>query len=245
MNDETRLFSYKLINDSGFAPNPYFGLLTLATCKPGIRRAKDVGDWIAGFTSKQLCGDPVGKERLIFLMQVTEKMCFSRYYGDRRFTNKIPDRSKPQCIWLTGDNIYKTKSKNSSNFEDFEQLPNPNHNETKKEHDLSGEFVLVSSRFFYFGSEALIIPEEIRPEVPKGQSANGVRTKDEILAEKFIRYFVSHCKIGVHGTPHSWTEDDPSRECQRGPSLPSKSKTICCKDASKTKCCKRISKEKT
>jgi Nucleotide modification associated domain 2 len=60
-----RLFSYKMTNDSGFAPNPFWGRLTLATCKPEIRKAKRVGDWIAGFTSRELCRDPIGSERLV------------------------------------------------------------------------------------------------------------------------------------------------------------------------------------
>ena len=33
------LFSYVVATDSGFAPNPFFGLCTLACCKPAIRRA--------------------------------------------------------------------------------------------------------------------------------------------------------------------------------------------------------------
>lgn len=53
-----RLFSYKLTNDSGFAPNPFAGVMTLAACKPKIRLCKMPGDWIAGFTSGQLDTDP-------------------------------------------------------------------------------------------------------------------------------------------------------------------------------------------
>jgi hypothetical protein len=34
-----RLFSCKMTNDSGFAPNPFFGALTMATCKPGMRKS--------------------------------------------------------------------------------------------------------------------------------------------------------------------------------------------------------------
>ena len=49
-----RLFSYKLTNDGGFAPNPFWGALTLATCKPQIRLSKRIGDWIAGFSSGTL-----------------------------------------------------------------------------------------------------------------------------------------------------------------------------------------------
>ncbi|WP_198140678.1 Nmad2 family putative nucleotide modification protein [Polaromonas naphthalenivorans] len=32
---------YLMTHDSGFAPNPFHGTLTLATCKPGIRRTID------------------------------------------------------------------------------------------------------------------------------------------------------------------------------------------------------------
>ena len=85
-----RLFSYKLTHDTGFAPNPFFGVCTLATCKPRIRESKRVGDWIAGFTSKRLGGDEVGSERLVYLMQIAEKLPFERYHSDPRFVAKIP-----------------------------------------------------------------------------------------------------------------------------------------------------------
>lgn len=52
-----------MTDDTGFAPNPFFGILTLATCKPGIRLTKKVGDYIAGFTSERLCKDLPGNER--------------------------------------------------------------------------------------------------------------------------------------------------------------------------------------
>ena len=33
-----RLFAYKMTHDTGFAPNPFWGWMTLATCKSQIRR---------------------------------------------------------------------------------------------------------------------------------------------------------------------------------------------------------------
>lgn len=38
-----RLFAYKMTHDTGFAPNPFWGYLTLATCKPKIREKKRRG----------------------------------------------------------------------------------------------------------------------------------------------------------------------------------------------------------
>jgi hypothetical protein len=45
----TRLFTYVITQDGGFAPNPFHGVLTLNCCKPEIRKLAEVGDWVAGF----------------------------------------------------------------------------------------------------------------------------------------------------------------------------------------------------
>ena len=43
-----RIHSYVVRYDSGFAPNPFYGYCTLATCKPSIRKGADIGDWVVG-----------------------------------------------------------------------------------------------------------------------------------------------------------------------------------------------------
>ena len=85
-----RLFAYKQTYDTGFAPNPFHGVCTLATCKRYIRKHKQVGDWIAGFTSNGLNGDKVGQERLIFLMQVEEEVPFERISWTRGLLRRSP-----------------------------------------------------------------------------------------------------------------------------------------------------------
>ena len=104
------LYSYKMTNDSGFAPNPFYGVLTLATCKPKIRLLRKENDYIAGFTSKRLCDDEVGQERLIFLMKVTKKLTIEQYYKDADFQCKIPSYNSG-LIAKTGDNIYEPDGK--------------------------------------------------------------------------------------------------------------------------------------
>ena len=44
------LFSYTVDTDSGFAPNPFGGICTLACCKPKIRQSANVQDWVIGTT---------------------------------------------------------------------------------------------------------------------------------------------------------------------------------------------------
>ena len=43
-----KIMSYIITHDYGFAPNPYGGFLTLATCKPKIRNSAKIGDILVG-----------------------------------------------------------------------------------------------------------------------------------------------------------------------------------------------------
>ncbi|MCY3689978.1 MAG: hypothetical protein OXG90_13505 [Gammaproteobacteria bacterium] len=202
-----RLFSYKLTVDTGFAPNPFGETLTLATCKPGIRKSKRKGDWIAGFTSKKLNGDSVGSERLIYLMKVGEKLLFRDYFFDERFQDKIPNMSAKGAQAKAGDNIYKPKRENALVAADFEQLDNPNHPPPhNKDADLSGKLVLIADEFYYFGKDALELPGDVRPKVPSKMSRYGDLTHDRAKAEKFIEYIREHHKPGRIGCPHCWPD---------------------------------------
>ena len=45
------IYSYIITRDYGFAPNPFYGICTLATCKPRVRNNAQIGDWVLGFGS--------------------------------------------------------------------------------------------------------------------------------------------------------------------------------------------------
>jgi hypothetical protein len=205
--DKMRLFSYKMTHDSGFAPNPFGGFLTLATCKPLIRKHKRPGDWIAGFTSKQLNGDAIGNEKLIYLMKIEKIIPFSEYWKDPEYeVKKMRTNSK---IGKRGDNIYTPIIEKPITASDFEQTQGAYHTEKDKLKDLSGERVLVSRTFFYFGSKPIVIPENIKPNIPKGQSSQGAQTHDIKKAKEFIAYIESEYKCGLSYYPHNeWDKDD-------------------------------------
>lgn len=200
------LFSYKMTHDTGFAPNPFGFTLTLATCKPQIRRAKKVGDWLAGFTSKTLNGDRVGEERLIYLMRVGEKLHLRDYYDDARFQDKIPNASDNSPASRFGDNIYRPLVPGAVEPAHFEQLPNPHHwdlgqNTCSQHHlqdDVFGQYVLIADEFYYFGAEAIALPDSVRPALMAGQSGHGRRSDDE-LANRFITHIRSRNKPGRQG----------------------------------------------
>jgi len=194
-----------MTHDTGFAPNPFWGELTLATCKPLIRRYKKKGDWIAGFTSIDLCGDQIGDERLVYLMKCENKVSIADYFLNPRYKNKIPDSNHSFRVYQVGDNVYRPIGSSGG----FEQIPNENHDCGEMEEDLSGQFVLTSTEFVYFGSAAIVIPVKIRPSLPPGQHPDGYRTHDEEVARHFVEHVLAKGS-GVLAAPHSWPADDLS-----------------------------------
>jgi hypothetical protein len=66
------LYSYVVVHDTGFSPNPFFGFCTLACCKPEIRRKAEEGDWIVGLTPK------AQGNKVVYFMQVDEVMVLAR-----------------------------------------------------------------------------------------------------------------------------------------------------------------------
>ena len=96
-----KLFSYILARDFGFAPNPFYSICSLATCKPIIRKKAQIGDWIIGTGSKQLnC-----ENKLIYIMEITDKVTFNQYWSNPKYNCKKPiiNGSLKQ---MYGDNIY-------------------------------------------------------------------------------------------------------------------------------------------
>ena len=101
MDAQPKIYSYIVARDFGFAPNPFHGVCTLATCKPKIRKAAAIGDWIVGTGS----ATPKRAGFIVFAMKVEEALTFDQYWSDERFFQKRPNLrgSKKQAF---GDNIY-------------------------------------------------------------------------------------------------------------------------------------------
>ena len=76
-------------HDYGFAPNPFHGTLSLATCK-GLQLRHNshlkIGDWIVGLGSVAMGN--LG--RIIYAMQVEKKITFDQYWDDPQYQIKKP-----------------------------------------------------------------------------------------------------------------------------------------------------------
>ncbi len=139
MNDR-RIYVYKIIEDSGGAPCVTRALLTLALCKPSIRRSAAVGDWIFAFGSNN--EEPAN--RLVYIASVTQKITDGQYYELARFTNRgdcIYQRLRDGKFVRRSDAMFH----NDSDLRDYDVGESP---------DYRNAISLVSSDFRYFGDNS-------------------------------------------------------------------------------------------
>src|SRR5689334_2779960 len=131
-----RIYFYKLIGDSGGAPCIWRNVLSLAICKPMIRKSAATGDLIFGFAANSLSAD----NRLIYAARVTDKLSGGKYYTTDRYYRR------EDCIyeWKNGRFLRRRKA---------EHHPRP----SDLAHDLgkppryAKANVLLSTDFRYFG----------------------------------------------------------------------------------------------
>ena len=145
-----QIYSYVVARDYGFAPNPFYGYCTLATCKPIIRRCGQIGDWVIGTSSRKMKREA----KLVYFMEIAETMSFTDYWNDTRFLQKRHDlRGRKKKSY--GDNIYcfdpasrQWQQKNSHHSYDDGR---PNIRNIVR--DTQTDRVLVSKQFTYWGGE--------------------------------------------------------------------------------------------
>ena len=196
------LFSYIVMHDGGFSPNPFFGYCTLACCKPDIRWSAEVGDIVVGLT-------PKGQgHKLVYAMRVTEKLCFKEYWSDKRFQKKKPAQHSTQA--KKGDNIYQPIPRG------FRQCLRSAHEPEAMQRDLSVKFVLVSNDFVYFGSQSVQLPQQLKDALKVGRGHRKLSAEDATVAV-FEKFFQSRQPSGQVGLPTDWESDEksPPKSCRR------------------------------
>jgi len=200
------IYSYIIRNDLGFSPNPFWGVCTLACCKPIIRRTAKVGDWVVGIRGKGLYNklklpkptDPFEEYGIVYAMKVTKKLSFDEYFD--QFPEKQPNFGKGETIFKRGDNIYKPLGNG-----EYVQLKS-RHTIPNQPKDLSGKYVILSNEFYYFGSNPIRIPDNMRVLIcGRGHKCH----TDKALKGSFLDYISSN-KLGISERPSLWNEHDNS-----------------------------------
>lgn len=180
------LYSYIVMHDRGFSPNPFHGVCTLACCKPMIRRTAVRGDWVAGLSPKR------HGNHLVYAMRVNEVLPFGEYWESARFHEKRPNFATFEGS--LGDNIYEPmapeKFKQHRSWHslvdgrlpagDYQRFVDRERINTK-DRDLSGKHVLVAREFVYYGIDnAIILPEEWRQTLAVGRGHRKITDSDII-----------------------------------------------------------------
>ena len=127
-----RIFSYIMTVDNGAAPNADNGMLSLAICKPMIRRGAKCGDVIIGISGKKLFNG--GEREIVYIAKITKVVTMKEY------AVVYPKRK---------DSIYTSS---------LELRENPYHTEGNRKTDISGENVLLSTDFIYYGTNHISVP---------------------------------------------------------------------------------------
>lgn len=188
--------TYIVARDYGFAPNPFGGFCTLACCKPRIRKHLNVGDFVFGTGAKQ--NKMEGK--LVFAMNVTEKLTFQQYWNDSRFEYKKPIMNG-SLVQMYGDNIYHRDSDNEDWCQEnsHHSLPKGTVNGDNLIKDIGGQFVLVSDHYYYFGKSAIDIPKMFREDLCKKRQ--GHKDVNPEVALEFLIWLSENYREGRHDNP--------------------------------------------
>ena len=210
--------AYIVEHDIGFAPNPFFGVCTLATCKPEIRKHAAVGEWIVGIGS---AADGI-RGQMVYAMQVEEKLDFCQYWDDDRFQMKKPNFSG-SLKQGQGDNVYHwTDGKwvqERSRHTHTSAVTTAKH----KRRDTKSDVVLISNRFVYYGADAMEIPAHIADKngrrlrldgsgAPKGRFQRWANFSDPIVTARFVEWLEDVDQWGCVGEPCEWRKQNTIRK---------------------------------
>lgn len=199
-----RLYSYVVLRDYGFAPNPFHRYCTLATCKPNIRAKAEPGDIVLGTATVEAQRFPAGK--VVFAMEVSEAMSFDDYWNDERFRTKRPVLNGSRKFQY-GDNIYHHRDDEWIQEDSHHSLPQGVLNPNQLKRDTSRDRVLISNHFVYWGGCGLMLPKEQQargrhPVVHSGVGHSCRFGADTVSA--FRRWVDPHLGKGFRGRPFDW-----------------------------------------
>lgn len=166
-----RTYIYKLTSDRGgapCAPPPRAGadpLLSLAICKPAIRRTAQPGDRILGLTSRILeQRDGYPPLSIIYAATVTDVLDAAAYYAPRS-----QFRHRPDCIYRydpkTGELLHTGRT-------GLHADPRHRRRDLGREGIFENGRILLCREFIYMGSDAFVLDERL-PRLRELASALG------------------------------------------------------------------------
>ena len=181
----SRFYRYVLADDNGTAPCPQHDLLTLATCKPAIRRTAKPGDMIAGFAPS-----PFPRDILAYAARVREIMSWQEYSQEFSY----PSRRDAVYGFTPDGHILRLRAGY-----------HPTENHLRK--DLSGPVVIFDpAETWYFGNQPQALPPHLHWCSIGGQGSGGgighrVDAVDLDAEDSILTWLKKTYAPGFHGEP--------------------------------------------
>ena len=177
------IYRYIITADTGMAPAIDRGLVTLATCKPVIRRCSAVGDWVVACRASP---SPLGL--VAWAGRVVRKLPIGQY--EREFRGR-------------SDAVYRESSDGT-----LKALRRDYHQDTQQQsRDKCNPALLFDmGSTWYFGDRPKLLPANLMHLAPRGQGhrVNGVGPDDAAALLAWLRAIGAP---GVYGQPPD-AEDD-------------------------------------
>lgn len=199
-----KLYSYVVSRDYGFAPNPFYGTCTLATCKPIIRRVAKIGDWVVGTGSKRY----KRQKNVVYVMKVTGAMSFEDYWSSPEFQIKKPEL-RGSLKQAYGDNIYsKTTSGVWLQLNSHHSYTDGTPNQLNINNDTQTNRILYSNDFVYWGGSGPELPSRFMEYGKTKINICAVRGHKNIFPEELVNEFIDWTRSlhihGFQGEPLNW-----------------------------------------
>ena len=197
-----RVHTYVIATDAGSAPNYDPPFVTLAVCKPRIRRKAAVGDLVLAFAGKDV--NPFEPHTVVWAGIVVEKLTFAKYWTDERFVAKKPGRN------ARPDNFYRPVGDNLA------WVPNTTHGPEATEHDINGLYVLAFDPAWRFGAHGPLMPEEFGLRMNGGRRGERLVELSDGTWDRFEAWLDDQPKDGSAGdSPEKGGSPDRRRDTRR------------------------------
>ncbi len=187
-----KLLKYVMTTDSGLAPNPFFGVCSLALCTPNHMNAKlEVGDWVVGHSSRKQ------GNKLVYAMRLTKILDMPSYFA--AFPEKRPNPTG-SLVEQCGDNLCDYQGGQ------WTRLPSACHNNVDIFKQDQGHPVFLAEgedNFWYFGGNDNHLTAAFNdqfPELIKDRQGFSYERNEQLIA-KFEAWLRSMGYSGPCGSP--------------------------------------------
>lgn len=179
-----RVHTYVIATDLGSAPNYDPPAVTLAVCKPRIRKKAKVGELVLAFAGAKV--NPASRHSVVWAGIVSEILTFTEYWGDRRFASKRPDRTE------VPDNFYKPTGNGG-----FAWQPNPVHGRDALTHDIGGLNVLIFDHAWRFGALGPVLPGDFGLRMVNGRRGERVADLTDPVWQSLETWLNAQSQISI------------------------------------------------